>query len=188
MWRAKVCNCPLLHEGKQYSDGATRLMLAIVDRLDKRRVAAFIRRMPWTGHIAQAVWRLWQPWVTVGVVGAIFDDEGRILLVEHVFHPLFPWGLPGGWMLRNENPDETVRREVYEETGLRIDVLKPLLIARTPYLSRHLDMAYLCRAQGGDIRLSSELLAYDWVDPLRTPPMAVFHQHVLKAALAERRS
>ena len=161
-------------------------MLAIVDKLDKRRVAAFIRRAPWTGHIAQAMWRMWQPWVTVGVVGAVFNDDGRLLVVEHVFHPLFPWGLPGGWMMRNENPDETVRREVSEETSLRIEVVKPLLIKHTSHLSRHLDMAYLCYAPRGDVTLSSELLSYDWVDPLCTPPMAEFHGYVLRAALAER--
>ncbi len=186
MSRTIIRNCPLLHEGI-FQDDAIRLMLALMERLDKRRVAAFIRRAPWTGRMAQAMWRLWQPWVTVGAVGAVFDDAGRLLLVEHVFHPLFPWGLPGGWMLRNENPDETVRREVYEETGLRIEVVKPLLISHTKYLPRHLDMAYLCHAPGGEVHLSSELLAYEWVDPLYTPPMAEFHRRVLKAALAERR-
>ena len=164
-------------------------MMAIVEKLDKRRVATFIRRAPWTGRIAQAVYRVWQPWVTVGVVGAVFNDEGRMLIVEHVFHPLFPWGLPGGWMMRNENPDDTVRREVLEETNLRIDVIKPLVIRHTKYMSRHLDMAYLCHASGSETRnvhLSSELLAHDWIDPLRLPPMAEFHRHVVKAALTER--
>jgi 8-oxo-dGTP pyrophosphatase MutT (NUDIX family) len=130
---------------------------------------------------------VWQPWVTVGAVGVIFNDDGRLLIVEHVFHPKFPWGLPGGWMARHEDPDETVRREVYEETALRIRVVKPLLIMRTAWLPRHLDLAYLCYAprDAGEIRLSGELLAYQWIDPAQCPPMALFHERAVKAALAE---
>jgi 8-oxo-dGTP diphosphatase len=159
-----------------------------VKQHNKRRIATLLRRAPWIGHIAQALWRVWQPWVTVGAVGVIFNDDGRLLVVEHVFHPKFPWGLPGGWMARYEDPDETVRREVYEETALRIRVVKPLLIMRTAWLPRHLDLAYLCYAsrEAGEIRLSNELLAYQWIDPAQCPPMALFHERAVKAALAER--
>ena len=157
---------------------------------NKRRIATLLRRAPWAGYIAQALWRMWQPWVTVGAVGVIFNDDGRLLVVEHVFHPKFPWGLPGGWMARNEDPDQTVWREVHEETALRIKVVKPLLIAHTAWLPRHLDLAYLCYASrdAGEIRLSSELLAYQWIDPVQCPPMALFHKRAVEAALAERAS
>jgi 8-oxo-dGTP diphosphatase len=155
-------------------------------RLDKRRVANLLKRAPWTGYVVQRLWRMWQPWVTVGAVGAVFNDQGQLLIVEHVFHPIFPWGLPGGWMAWNEDPEETVRREIYEETTLRIDVLKPLRVEYAPHVARHLDIAYLCYAPHGHIRLSSELLAYQWIDPLHAPPMADFHTRVVDAALIER--
>lgn len=159
--------------------------------MDKRKVAALLKRVPWTGYIAQSIWRIWQPWVTVGVVGAVFNDAGKLLVVEHVFHPKYPWGLPGGWMNRGEDPDETVRREIREETALHVEVVKPLIVARTPYLSRHLDMAYLCYAppDAGEIILSSELLAYRWIDPSefeslqpRALPMPRFHSRVIEFA------
>ena len=42
--------------------------------------------------------------------------QGQVLLVEHVFHPYAPWGLPGGWIDRNESPSQTaVIRELQEE-------------------------------------------------------------------------
>jgi ADP-ribose pyrophosphatase YjhB (NUDIX family) len=135
--------------------------------------------------------RPWQPWVTMGAVGAVFNDEGKLLIVEHVFHPLFPWGLPGGWMGRDEDPDETVRREVYEETGLRVQILKPLILSRTQFMRRHIDVAFLCYAppDAGEIHLSGELLDHRWIDPYQiseTPPMAHFHRRVIALALAER--
>ncbi len=147
--------------------------------------------------LGQAVFRLWQPWVTVGVIGALLNADGKVLIVEHVYHPTHPWGLPGGWMQRGEEPERTIQREMLEETGLHIQVIKPLLIARTQYLPAHLDMAYLCRlpeklsasADGSNdsIHLSSELLAYQWIDPSDTdgPPMANFHRRVLREALKD---
>jgi 8-oxo-dGTP diphosphatase len=151
-----------------------------------RRVAELLKYVPWTGFVMQRAVRFWQPWVTVGVIGAVFNDDGRLLVVEHVFHPILPWGLPGGWMARNESPEDTVRREIFEETTLRVDVLKPLIIEQAPRLSRHLDIGYLCYAPPDEIRLSKELLASDWVDPAQAPPMPDFHTRVVKAALIER--
>ncbi len=158
---------------------------------DKHRVAALLKQMPWIGYVAQRLWRLRQPWITAGAIGAVFNEAGQLLLVEHVYHPKYPWGFPGGWMNRGEDPEDTVRREVLEETGLHIQTIKPLLIMRTPYLARHLDISYLCYAgpDAGVIRLSAELLSYRWIDPAElahTIPMTRFHERTVQAAIAER--
>jgi len=159
----------------------------VLKAANKQRIAALLKRIPWAGVLAMQVWRTWQPWVTVGAVGAVFNDEGRLLIVEHVYHPKFPWGLPGGWMSRNEDPDQTVRREVLEETALRVEVIKPLIVMHTQFLARHLDIAYLCYAppNAGEVHLSGELLAYQWADPADLPPMPLFHQRTAQAAIVE---
>jgi ADP-ribose pyrophosphatase YjhB (NUDIX family) len=161
--------------------------------VNKQRIAKLLQRAPGIGYMAQAAYRLWQPWVTIGVVGVIYSATQQILIVEHVFHPKFPWGLPGGWMARSEEPEVTVQREVREETGLVITVVRPLAIARTKFLPQHLDVAYLCKlapeSEAMPIQLSSELLAYRWIDPTdaaQMPPMALFHQRVVRAAVADR--
>lgn len=56
---------------------------------------------------------------TVTVTGVITDEEGRILLLEHRFRRS-TWGLPGGFVARGEQPDESLRRELLEETGLSL--------------------------------------------------------------------
>ncbi len=138
--------------------------------------------------LAQRIYRVGLPWRTVGVVGVVFNDQGALMIVKHVFHPLYPWGLPGGWMARHEDPAGTVRREVLEETGLRIAVLRPLLIEHTPYLPRHLDVAFLCHApaDAGTIRLSAELLDFRWEDPALAAqmPMTRFDGRAIRAAMA----
>lgn len=54
--------------------------------------------------------------VTGGAV--IRDNEGRILFQRRSDYG--DWGLPGGAMEPGESIEETMKREVYEETGLMI--------------------------------------------------------------------
>ncbi len=54
----------------------------------------------------------------VGAEAAIFDTDGRILLVRRADDGL--WCLPCGWVNPNESPEEAAVRETREETGLTI--------------------------------------------------------------------
>jgi mutator protein MutT len=51
---------------------------------------------------------------------AIIVNEGRLLLVR--LRPTMKFHLPGGGIEPGETPEETVRREVREETGIEIEV------------------------------------------------------------------
>ena len=57
---------------------------------------------------------------TVGVFGAIFDEDRRILCVRRAYAP-HNWTLPGGRVEKNESPIEALVREVSEETGCDVD-------------------------------------------------------------------
>jgi ADP-ribose pyrophosphatase YjhB (NUDIX family) len=59
----------------------------------------------------------------VDVRGAVFSSDGRILLVREAAD-CDRWTLPGGWADVNESPSESVIREVWEESGFRVDVRK----------------------------------------------------------------
>ena len=56
----------------------------------------------------------------VGVDAAIYDDDGRLLLIRRTDDDC--WCLPCGWAEVGESPQEAIAREVFEETGLRIRV------------------------------------------------------------------
>ena len=53
---------------------------------------------------------------TVGVLGLVLDEEGRVLLVEQTYR--HGWYLPGGGVHRREGLDEALRRELREEVGV----------------------------------------------------------------------
>jgi len=53
--------------------------------------------------------------------GLIFDKEGRILLVLRGREPgENQWCLPGGFVETDETPIQAAKREVFEETGIKV--------------------------------------------------------------------
>jgi ADP-ribose pyrophosphatase YjhB (NUDIX family) len=157
------------------------------DKPLSRRLAALAQSAPWLVRLAYSGYKRLQPRFTVGVVGVVFNLKGEVLLAEHVLHPIHPWGLPGGWINRNEQPHEAVTREIQEELSLKTTV-EALLLSEITF-PRHLDYAYLCGTQDGDSvgHLSGELLSYGWFDPAQTPPLLIFHRRAIASALAMRR-
>lgn len=67
--------------------------------------------------------RLGSPTYTVGAVTIVRDTDtpapGRLLLLRQP--PGRGWSLPGGLLGRGERPIDGARRELYEETGIRVD-------------------------------------------------------------------
>tara|TARA_R110000772_G_scaffold181594_2_gene292901 strand:- start:229 stop:654 length:426 start_codon:yes stop_codon:yes gene_type:complete len=65
-----------------------------------------------------------------GCGAAIFDDAGRLLLIQRLTEPeAGAWGLPGGKIDFGEPARETARREIAEELGIEIAVNELACIA-----------------------------------------------------------
>jgi ADP-ribose pyrophosphatase YjhB (NUDIX family) len=133
----------------------------------------------------EVVTRLWQqtrPHYTVGVVGVVLNSDRQILIVEHVTHPTVPWGLPGGWVDRAESFPEALARELREEVSLDVEILDILLLEQSKHLPHHIDIAYLCHTTDSIVRLSSELLDYQWSSPETLPILSKFQYKAVQQA------
>jgi A/G-specific adenine glycosylase len=101
--------------------------------------------------------------IAVGVV----RKGGRILIDRRRNEGLLGglWELPGGKRMAGETLEETVVREIREETGVRVKVIRPLATVRHAYSHFKITMhAFECRWISGRAR-PVECTACEWVKP-----------------------
>ncbi|HRN69284.1 MAG TPA: NUDIX hydrolase [Promineifilum sp.] len=152
----------------------------------KEGLARLIRRRPFKGLLAWGV-RLIVPRQRVGVALVTFNENEEVLLLRHVFHTASSWGLPGGWLNRNESPQDGLVRELGEETGRELIIGPPIQAAHEGPPS-HIVMAYLGWLQPGPMRLNSEIIEARWFDLDRLPqPLWSFTESAISAGLSLKR-
>lgn len=149
--------------------------------VQRQHITALIRRFPFLIRIPYYVYRFFQPKYTVGVVGVVLNEQQQVLLVEHAFHPRRPWGLPGGWIGFNEDPETGIARELREELALSVTIRGNLLARRTQF--NHLDIAFLCEATSEIGDLNYELLGYEWYRIDELPHIYPFHYDAIHKAV-----
>jgi 8-oxo-dGTP diphosphatase len=108
--------------------------------------------------------RLGQRRFTVTAGAFVFDDKGRILLLEHEFRPDSRWGIPGGFLNKSEQPEEAMRRELREEVALEVDDVQ-FLFARTLGRPRQVEIHFACTAKGDPTPSSFEIRKAGWFAP-----------------------
>jgi 8-oxo-dGTP diphosphatase len=98
-------------------------------------------------NLLTRLWRLGRPlqwrflWLVhakfiCGITGVIRDEHGRVLLLRHRLWPESrQWGFPTGYANKGERHEDTIIREVREETGLTVKPGK-LLMVRSGYKYR----------------------------------------------------
>lgn len=109
----------------------------------------------------------------------IHPDKTKVLLVNHPRYK--KWLCVGGHVELDENPDQTLLREIKEETGLEVEVLdenpriagpgfktlfRPRFVdiheANSPH--QHIGLIYFCLAKTGEFTLSGEHDEMAWFD------------------------
>jgi ADP-ribose pyrophosphatase YjhB (NUDIX family) len=100
----------------------------------------------------------------VGIGGAIVE-AGRVVLIKRRYEPLAgQWSLPGGTLELGETLEAAVAREMFEETGLQVevgavvDVFDRILLDADERVRYHFVLIdYLCRPIGGTLRAGSDV-------------------------------
>lgn len=108
--------------------------------------------------------------LVVSCTAVIFDEtRQRVLLTQRQDNQR--WCLPGGHMEAGERAAEACMREVWEETGLRVDVERLVGVYSTPNrLNEYADgtrcqfvsLCFIVHPNGGTLQLSDETLAFGY--------------------------
>ena len=118
---------------------------------------------------------------------AVWLRNGRVLLVRRR-HPPFQgeWALPGGFVELRETVEETVVRELFEETGLRARPWKLVGVYSGPDRDPRrptTTVAFVMRGRGGRPTGGDDAEAAAWVPIPSARPLAFDHERILKDAV-----
>jgi len=117
------------------------------------------RHLP--GAIRRRVVRFGQRRFTATVGAMIFDEQGRILLLEHVFRPDSGWGIPGGFISGREQPEAALRRELREEISVELEQVE-LLFVRALGRTKQIEIYFRARVTGVPRPSSFEIKRAEW--------------------------
>ena len=131
--------------------------------------------------------RLLEPRFSVTAGAVVFDEGGRVLLLRHVFRAGSGWGIPGGFIKKGEQPDEAIRRELFEEIGLRLSDVE-LAFVRTLRRPSQVEVIFRCRAQEGEFAPRSvEIRSAEWFATEALPEgLGRDQRRLIERALATR--
>lgn len=111
----------------------------------------------------------------VDVRGVVFQN-GRILMVKETIDGL--WALPGGWADVGFTPKEVAAKEVWEETGFRVNPIRLLAVMdkkkhpHPPDLYHIYKLFILCKIKGGEKNTGIETSDVDFFDRDNLPPLS----------------
>lgn len=129
--------------------------------------------------------------IKLSVDAVVFGYESQklsILLIKRKYEPFKDkWALPGGFVLLNENLEEAVERELYEETGVKINYLEQLYtfgnVNRDPR-GRVVSVAYfgLIKPDGFHLKADTDAAAVAWFTMDDLPELSFDHQQIIEMA------
>jgi 8-oxo-dGTP pyrophosphatase MutT (NUDIX family) len=124
-----------------------------------------------------------------GVTAVVFDDAGRVLLAERADNG--HWALIAGVMDPGEQPSETAVRECFEETAVHVVPERVISVITQPPNTypngdecEYVDIAFRCRAVGGEARVNDdESVAVGWFALDELPPLSELARKRIELAL-----
>ncbi|MDC6365350.1 MULTISPECIES: NUDIX hydrolase [Flavobacteriaceae] len=125
------------------------------------------------------------PTPKVDVRSFVLNDEDEILMAKESVDG--KWTIPGGWADIGNTPSETAVKEVLEETGIKVEVVRLLAIydkqvhphPPEPYYIYKL--MFLCRMVGGELKPGFDMLGADFFPLDKLPELSL--ERILESQL-----
>jgi len=129
--------------------------------------------------------------IKVAVDAVIFGYETKnlsVLLIKRGIEPFKnSWALPGGLVLEEESLEEAVKRELREETGIKINYLEQLYTFGNPNRdprNRVVSVSYfgLVKPNHFKIKGDTDAIEAKWFHIDELPPLAFDHKKIVSTA------
>lgn len=130
-----------------------------------------------------------RPAVTADCVVIANEMQLKVLLVERGNEPFKGcWAIPGGFMNMDETAEQCAIRELKEETGLEVEVVRQIgtysKVDRDPR-GRTISVAYLAVIDAEeDVRGQDDAAKAAWWPTDALPPLAFDHDEIMEDAIA----
>ncbi|MBU0898514.1 MAG: NUDIX domain-containing protein [Nanoarchaeota archaeon] len=94
----------------------------------------------------------------------IMNGDKYLILKRSTDSVTYPdhWDFPGGKIEHGEEVEESLIREVKEETDLDVKVIRPIFAFQKSLNRPNIFIVYLCEKVSGKIELSHEHTEYKW--------------------------
>ncbi|CAN5251730.1 hypothetical protein BH20ACI2_BH20ACI2_20680 [soil metagenome] len=137
------------------------------------------------GNVRRWLIRLVHPTFTVSAAGIITNERGEVLLLNHVLRgSVSGWGLPGGFLEAGEQPEEALRREIMEETGIELIDVR---LYSCRIMRRHVETIMIAKSVGEAAVRSREISELGWYPIDHMPAeMSLNQKLVIRKALAPK--
>ncbi len=132
--------------------------------------------------------------IEVGVAFLVRDEGDRVLL--HRRDEDDGWSPPSGTLQGGEKIGAALEREIEEETGLCVQMVRLVAIHSDPehqiirttdgQLTHFITCVFTCRRTHGELRPNGEAQEWGWFDPAELPKLTDFARAYLGDAFAER--
>ena len=127
--------------------------------------------------------RIIRPLFQVFSVAIIFNINKKILLVKTTYNRFHPWGLPGGSLEYGETTEESLLREICEETSLQIEIERFLFVKT--WAPDRVGLYYLCRVTDGEFKPSDEVSELGYFSPNNLPDVRLEDVGLIKRIYEE---
>jgi 8-oxo-dGTP diphosphatase len=129
------------------------------------------------------------------VFGYSKNDGVSVLLIQRKYEPFKnSWAIPGGFVLDDESLEESVRRELSEETGVELNYLEQLYTFGKPDRDprqRIISVAYfglVKTSQYQELKASTDAENAKWFSIKKIPALAFDHKQILGIAIERLRA
>ncbi len=120
-------------------------------------------------------------------IDAVIIQDDKVLLIQRGVEPNKGfWATPGGYVEWDETTEQTVAREVKEETGLNVELCQLVGVRSSP--DRHpkqvINLIYRVTVKQGDPRAGDDAQDVKWFPLNSLPePLALDHKQNIEDAL-----